>query len=490
MTPKNQKPEITIDYSQCAKEPISRLGEIQSYGGFIMVLDEVIISYSKNIELFLPLNSTEILHQKVSDVAPELAELLRSVPKDLPLQKTFFQTLGLWIVGFRKIQSGSFHIEFFPQPTHLLDINGLEEEIEYLGRKFHYPAKDRSQFLDDVCHIFQKHLRFDQIFIQVLQDGEIMEIVAEANNGKIEKVLGLHFSSKEIPAQARDLYLKQLLRFKQASHSTPVDLVSDSEEGTDLTYCLLREPSKFMTVYMQNISASTLLSTSIIIEKKLVALLTMHNAEPIFLDPRIFDRLVGVVHRVSLELLRIDDLIAKNADSKLWELLMQDFSLGRLEALQELITSPNLGRSLAHSGAVVAKDGEAVCTVGNFPIGAVLKDIIQKCSSFKETTYYTSKLSEDFGLLATSLGGFAGVMAITFENLSLLFFRKSFPSELKWRNAAPESYELETNLPRFSPAGSFQFLIQEFQNQSRPWSEKDIAFSKVVAKWVTEDFES
>ena len=81
-------------------------------------------------------------------------------------------------------------------------------------------------------------------------------------------------------------------------------------------------------------------------------------------------------------------------------------------------------------------------------------------------------------------------MAITFENLSLLFFRKSFPSELKWRNAAPESYELETNLPRFSPAGSFQFLIQEFKDQSRPWSEKDIAFSKVVAKWVTEDFES
>ena len=169
---------------------------------------------------------------------------------------------------------------------------------------------------------------------------------------------------------------------------------------------------------------------------------------------------------------------------------MQDFSLNRLEALQELITSPNLPKSLAYSGAVVAKNGEAVCTVGEIPVDSVIKDIIQKASSFKESTHHTSKLSKDFGLLVTSLGGFAGVMTITFEDLSLLFFRKSFPSELKWRNAAPESYESDTNLPRFSPSGSFQFLIQEFKDQSRPWSEKDIAFSKVIAKWVAEDFES
>ena len=253
---------------------------------------------------------------------------------------------------------------------------------------------------------------------------------------------------------------------------------------------ILREPSKFTTVYMQNISASTLLSISIIIDRKLSALLTMHNAETLILDPRIFDRLVGVVHRVSLELLRVDDLIERNADSKLWELLMQDLPPSRVEALQALITSPKLGRSIAHTGAVVTYKGEIVVKSGECPNEDILQTIIQKNSEFKESTHYTSKLSEDFGLPATSLGGGAGAMTIKFEGLAVSFFRKSFPSELKWRNASPESYELDTNLPRFSPAGSFQFLIQEFQNQSRPWSQKDIAFSKVFNKWIAEDFES
>jgi light-regulated signal transduction histidine kinase (bacteriophytochrome) len=199
---------------------------------------------------------------------------------------------------------------------------------------------------------------------------------------------------------------------------------------------------------------------------------------------------VAVVHKVSLQLLRVDDLIEKNANSKLWELLMQDFPLNRLGAIEQLITSPSLEKSLAYTGAVVTKDGKTVATSGECPSVDVLEAIGQKVSKMSGSTHHTSKLAEDFGLPTTLLGGFAGMMSIQFEDIAVLFFRKSFRSELKWRNATPESFEKDTNLPRFSPAGSFQFFIQEFQNQSRPWSAKDIAFAKVVADWISEDFES
>ena len=494
MIPNSQTSEGTIDYNQCAKEPITRLGATQSYGAFLKIRGGEIVAYSKNIDTFLAFDAHPVLlRKKLSEVAPELSEILKTNPRPLdPRQISFqnFQNLGQWLVGFRKTENEGYDVEFFPQPIHRIDIEGLEREIDLLGRRFHYPAKDGTQFLNDVCHLFQTYLKLDQIFIQVLQDGEVMEIVAEANNGKIEQVLGLHFSSKEIPIQARELYLKQLIRYKQASHSTPVDVVSDADEVVDLTHSLLREPSKFMTVYMQNISASTLLSMSIVIDQKLSALLTMHNVEPLFLDPRIFERLVGVVRRVSLELLRIDDLIEKNADSKLWELLLQDFPPTRLEALQKLITLPKLSNSLAYTGAVIAHNGEVVGVNGDCPDRMVLKTVIEKASNLNGPTNHTSKLSEDFGLPCTSLGEFAGVMTIKLEDLSVLFFRKSFPTELKWRNSAPVSFEPKTNVPRFSPAGSFEFLIQEVQNQSRPWSEKDIAFAKVLAKWLSEDFES
>lgn len=485
-----QVPGTTINYSECEREPISTPGAIQSYGGLVVVRRGEVVACSGNIERFLPVACKDLLHRQIAEASPELSQLLRSCPPDLAPAQTFFQPHGPGIARVRRADSESYQVEFFPGQVQAVEVRALEEEINRLCSKHHYPVKDRSQFLQEVCLIFQRHLAFDQVFVQVLHDGGFMEIVAEANTGKVEPVLGLHFSSKEIPGQARALYLKQRIRFKQDSGSTPVDLVSDGTASIDLTHSLLREPSQFMTVYMQNISASTLLSFSIVTDGQLSGLLTMHNRAPLVLDPRIFDRLVGVVGRVSLELLRIDDLIRKNADSKLWELLMQDFPLSRLEAVEHLIALPNLQKSLTHSGAAVVKGGKAMGLSGECPAGAVLATIVQRAMKSGQPTSYTSNISEDYAVPAHALGESAGVMTVAFEDLCVLFFRKSFPSELQWRTAIPAGIERATELPRFSPAGSFQFLVQEFEHQSRPWSEKDIAFGKVITEWVSDDFDS
>ena len=84
----------------------------------------------------------------------------------------------------------------------------------------------------------------------------------------------------------------------------------------------------------------------------------------------------------------------------------------------------------------------------------------------------TSRLSEFCGASVRDLGDFAGLMNIQSGDVSILLFRKQFHAEIKWRISKPERYAEGIELPRFSPAGSFEFLIQEFENQSRPWSEK------------------
>ena len=211
----SQSREIAIDCSQCAEEPITLLGATQSYGAFLKIRGEEIVAYSKNIAAFLAVDARSVfLRQKLSEVAPELSEMLKIIRLLPGSRQISFQNLGQWLVGFRKTENEGYDVEFFPPPTHRIDIDGLDREIDLLGQRFHYPAKDRAQFLNDVCHLFQKYLKLDQIFVQVLQDWEVIEIVAEANNGKIERVLGLNFSSKEIPIQARELYLKQLIRYK------------------------------------------------------------------------------------------------------------------------------------------------------------------------------------------------------------------------------------------------------------------------------------
>ncbi len=115
----------TIDYRECEKEPITTMGEIQSYGGLIIMQNGNVIAHSKNIHLFLPLAPSYFLHQKVSTVLPEIFELYKNNLSQIELGRTLFQIFGQWIVGFRKSEDELVYVEFFPQPTHSFDLVGL-----------------------------------------------------------------------------------------------------------------------------------------------------------------------------------------------------------------------------------------------------------------------------------------------------------------------------------------------------------------------------
>lgn len=109
MIPNSQTSEGTIDYNQCAKEPITRLGATQSYGAFLKIRGGEIVAYSKNIDTFLAFDAHPVLlRKKLSEVAPELSEILKTNPRPLdPRQISFqnFQNLGQWLVGFRKTEN-------------------------------------------------------------------------------------------------------------------------------------------------------------------------------------------------------------------------------------------------------------------------------------------------------------------------------------------------------------------------------------------------
>jgi light-regulated signal transduction histidine kinase (bacteriophytochrome) len=462
---------------------------IQSYGGFIMIVKGEIVAASKNIEKCLNVDLRSLLRQQVATAAPNLDRMIKKLLLKSAPPCVAFDKFGGWVVRVRQENDETLYLEFFPDEFHSVDIDNFEAEIDRLRHKFHYPAKERKAFFKDVCHIFQKYLGFDQVFVQILHGEDFMEVLAEVNNGEIEPVEGLLFSSKEIPIQARALYLRQLVRFKQDALSEPTEISGRNQTTIDLTHSLLREPSKYVTVYLQNIKASTMLTFSVLSENRLIALFTLHNKDPLILDPRIFDRLVGVVRSVEHELIRIDVLLKKDAESRLWELLNQDFPLRRADAFIQLVSLADLQTSLEHCGSVVMQRGAILSVRGDCPTADQLKILAEKILKSETRTAATSSLSEDYGLSPAETGEIAGVLSIEIENLSVFFFRKAFPSEITWRVAQAEGYEEGTDLPRFTPSGSFKFWVDEFRNRSRPWSEKDMVFAKAISTWIEKDFE-
>ena len=83
-----QLPGTAINYDECEREPIATPGAIQSYGGLVVVRRGEVVACSENIGLFLPLAPKDLLQRKIAEASPELSQLIRNCPPDLPPAQT------------------------------------------------------------------------------------------------------------------------------------------------------------------------------------------------------------------------------------------------------------------------------------------------------------------------------------------------------------------------------------------------------------------
>jgi chemotaxis family two-component system sensor kinase Cph1 len=474
-----------IDFSKCEKEPIATPGAVQSFGAVLIISKGLVISCSKNIETFLSYRSDVLLDKSLEATAPDFWMAIEKTLSLLKKQESCFQIYKNRFVGLRLEENGNFIAEFFPSKFHSVDLAALEDQVVQLSRKYHFPVLDRNRFLAEVCELFQRHLRFNQAFVQLIDSKDFIEVIAEANDGKIEAVNGLHFSSKEIPNQARGLYLKQRIRFKQDASSSPIELMGASKDLIDLTYSPLREPSNFLTLYMQNMNLATMLSLSIVVEGKLYALLTMHNKEPLVLDPSLFDYLTFIINKVSTEILRIDELLNKNTESKLSEILEVELPMNQSQSLEQIISLSNFDTLLSHCGSVLIKDSKILFQKGEIPSPETLISIQNLILKSKSDIHSSSQITQDYCLSKVDTEVFGGVLGLKFDGICALFFRKTFPLELLRRGANLQA-DNASIVPRLSPEGSFRFWKEEFNNRSRAWSQKDLALGGALLKRISQ----
>src|SRR4249919_25017 len=261
-----------VDLTNCDREPIHLLGAIQPIG-FLLVLtaDWIISNASANAGEFLELDDKGLVGRPASKIVTKQAihtlrnrlALLRG--KDamervfrMPLQangKLF--DVALHMSGSRIILEGE------PSTEH--DYGDATGTVRGMVNRLEQ-APDMTAFFNEGARQVRALTGFDRVMVYRFGADGSGEVVAESAKSGIGSFLGLHYPATDIPKQARELYLRSLLRIITDIDSDPVPIepqVDEFGKPVDLSLSVLRSVSQIHIEYLRNMGVRASMSISI-----------------------------------------------------------------------------------------------------------------------------------------------------------------------------------------------------------------------------------
>ncbi len=162
---------------------------------------------------------------------------------------------------------------------------------EDLHRRLSYAIGRIARSGDDVAGICDMAVTemheltgFDRTMIYRFDHDWHGEVIAEQTTGLPKRYLGHHFPASDIPAQARELYTRTLLRVIQDVDGAPVPLVPQLDPGRgqplDLSFASLRSVSPIHLQYLRNMDVRASMSLSLLVGNRLWGMIVCHNATP------------------------------------------------------------------------------------------------------------------------------------------------------------------------------------------------------------------
>jgi light-regulated signal transduction histidine kinase (bacteriophytochrome) len=281
-------PGYQVDLTNCDREPIHQLGAIQPTG-FLLALtaDWMVARASANVAEFLGSEPSDLIGQP-------LATLFRaSAIHDMRNRATMLRGPDAIerLFGVQLIEGGpqfdiavhfsgrSVILEGSPAAEQPGDISGtVRAMVSRLDQ-----CADETAFFNEGARLVRSLIGYDRVMVYRFAVDGSGEVIAEACRPGIGRFLGLHYPASDIPAQARILYTRNLMRVIADVSSTPVPIVPNdiqAGEPLDLSLSILRSVSPIHIEYLKNMGVEASLSISIVVDGKLWGLFACHHYAP------------------------------------------------------------------------------------------------------------------------------------------------------------------------------------------------------------------
>jgi light-regulated signal transduction histidine kinase (bacteriophytochrome) len=463
----------------CAREPIHIPGAIQPHG-VLLVLDQT---------------SQEISHA-AGDVAGLLGvgswqgRSLGAVLGDAVAERVAVVTHSSVVGGYvgrvsgpggpldlcAHVSGAAILLEAEPAMEPALPAALLLGQLEAAAAAF-----ERAQGVKALCERaaveFQRLTGFDRVMIYRFLDEGAGTVLAECVTGGLPSFLNHHFPGSDIPAQARALYVRNLVRAipDVAYQPAPVTPAWTAPEPLDMSDSVLRSVSPVHMQYLRNMGVGASASISIVKDGVLWGLVACHHATPRLMpyDIRAAARaLAGVLAR---QVRAKEDAESYRERMRLRgledEVSARFAGLGGVEA--NLPASLDELRRLLDADGVAAVRGEVVIAKGTHPPEAAVRELAARLlGRGDERPFATDRLSElvpEAAAYRAGASGLLGVVVSAEEPFVLLWFRAEQVELVNWAGNPHKAAELQPG-ERLTPRASFDAWRETVRGRSRPWS--------------------
>jgi len=480
-----------IDLTDCDREPIHIPGTVQPYGVLLVLAEPAltVAQISENVGSHLPLRLEEVLGQPLSTVidpasVDEVREALR--------QGRWYETNPLRISAHGKRFDGTVHrhdgaaiLELEPAPEPPISTamrHPFRLALMQLQR-----ASTVAELADVVVQQMRLVTGFERVmFYRFREDGH-GSVDAEAKEPALEPYLGLHYPASDIPAQARQLYLKNWLRLIFDARATPARIVptlrADTGSPLDLSFSVLRSVSPIHLEYMANMGVRASMSISLIVGGRLWGLIScLNHSGPRRASQEMRAACEFLGRLASLQIAALEDhelLAQRNSRRTTEEALAESMrqSIGEENVLVALRALPNeLMALVAAEGAAVVGAGEPV-TCGRTPPLELVQAIaawVQEKEGLRP--FSTASLGALFPRAREASDVASGLLTFALPGAPqrrLLWFRPEIVKTVSWGGDPSKPVAADSG-ERLRPRHSFAVWREDVRFCSQSWTASDL----------------
>lgn len=491
-----------VDLTNCDREPIHQLGAIQPIG-FLLALsaDWSVARISENAGDFLPgvepgraigrplgeLLSPAAIHglrNRVSMIrGPDSVERIfgcalveGGIPFDISLHVSDVQ-----IVVEAEPASGS----------ERGDVTGtVRSMIARLDQ-----TEGMTAFFNEGARQVRGLSGFDRVMVYRFAEDGSGEVVAESARPNIGSFLGLHYPATDIPAQARELYKRNLLRVIADVDGRNVAILPERDSAgapIDLSLSMLRSVSPIHIEYLRNMGVRASMSISILVEGRLWGLFACHHYSarcPSF-ERRSVCELFAQMFAMRLE-------SRERKQTVEFERRARDISdqlLGAVASDETLLKDPDwlsdiLTQSIQADGVGVWINGNHAFS-GTTPSAEAFAEVVQALNGTSAgRVHATDRIASLVPGAEAFAHDAAGMLAIPISRLPrdwVVLFRSELIRSVRWGGDPHKPVEYGPNGPRLTPRRSFEEWKETVEGCSAPFTASELRVAETLRATLIE----
>lgn len=422
--------------TECDKEEIQFLGQIQAHGIFLIVSkDNLIQVMSENSFQHIGVHAKALVNTHVDGLIPSFEKIKENLKQLQSIQLKDFEGESVLYQGV----------------VHQCGENYLIDLVSPLEKKMSLPEVSVVESHEDIKRCLDEIAKFsglDRVLLYLFETNGDGVVVGESKGIAGASLLNHWFPASDIPQQARQLYVKNKIRFISNINKQPVNLISSKQrQRVDLSDSWIRAVSPIHIEYLKNMGTSCSLSTSLVRNNKLIGLIACHSFAPITIDFIQMELILKISHSIEKYL---NDEFEKNFNHRKQILrAWKNKDQNSLEVLKELFNVDE-----------VEILNEAIISNGKHNV-----------FSPERKYFYTDSFKLEIPPLVRE--GHPGVACVRLsKGKVLVLYRKEFTHDKIW-GGAPRS-KIPYKGGRIEPRKSFESFVEKVKNTSRSWSENEI----------------